>query len=146
MSVVDGSLKVYGIENLRIADGSIMPRVITGNTMASCVIIGERASDLLRTAHKLSEVEAHPDQGVGAVRCFGGAHEACTPTVGFTIASQMLRVERPSVSQSGALRLRRLFKGPVTPDCPQFHFQATDLVSDLAGGTSGARSRGRSFR
>jgi choline dehydrogenase-like flavoprotein len=34
MSVVDGSLKVYGIENLRIADGSIMPRVTTGNTMA----------------------------------------------------------------------------------------------------------------
>jgi choline dehydrogenase len=34
MSVVDANLKVYGIENLRIADGSIMPRVTTGNTMA----------------------------------------------------------------------------------------------------------------
>jgi len=34
MSVVDGSLKVYGIEHLRIADGSIMPRITTGNTMA----------------------------------------------------------------------------------------------------------------
>ena len=54
MSVVDGSLKVYGIENLRIADGSIMPRVTTGNTMAACVIIGERAGELLCTAHKLS--------------------------------------------------------------------------------------------
>jgi choline dehydrogenase len=54
MSVVDGSLRVYGIENLRIADGSIMPRVTTGNTMAACVIIGERAGELLRTAHKLS--------------------------------------------------------------------------------------------
>lgn len=52
MSVVDGSLKVYGIENLRIADGSIMPRVTTGNTMAPCVIIGERAGEILRTAHK----------------------------------------------------------------------------------------------
>jgi hypothetical protein len=31
-----------------------MPRVITGNTMAACVIIGERAGELLRTAHKLS--------------------------------------------------------------------------------------------
>jgi choline dehydrogenase-like flavoprotein len=40
-----------------------MPRVITGNTMAACVIIGERASELLRIAHKLLEVEAHPDQG-----------------------------------------------------------------------------------
>jgi len=54
MSFVDARLKVYGIENLRIADGSIMPRVTTGNTMAPCVIIGERASEILRTAHKLS--------------------------------------------------------------------------------------------
>jgi choline dehydrogenase len=59
MSVVDAGLKVYGIENLRIADGSIMPRVTTGNTMAPCVIIGERASEILRTAHKLSGVRVY---------------------------------------------------------------------------------------
>lgn len=53
MSVVDSNLKVYGIENLRIADGSVMPRVTTGNTMAPCVIIGERAGELLKTKHKL---------------------------------------------------------------------------------------------
>jgi choline dehydrogenase len=52
MSVVDGSLKVHGIDNLRIADGSIMPRVTTGNTMAPCVIIGERASEMLKIAHR----------------------------------------------------------------------------------------------
>ena len=51
MSVVDGNLKVYGIENLRIADGSIMPRVTVGNTMAPCVIIGERAAEILRHQH-----------------------------------------------------------------------------------------------
>jgi choline dehydrogenase len=62
MSVVDGSLKVYGIENLRIADGSIMPRVTTGNTMAPCVIIGERAGEILRTAHKLSRREHNTDK------------------------------------------------------------------------------------
>jgi choline dehydrogenase len=45
MSVVDGNLKVYGIENLRIADGSIMPRVTTGNTMAPCVVIDERSAE-----------------------------------------------------------------------------------------------------
>ena len=50
-SVVDARLQVYGIQNLRIADGSIMPRVTTGNTMAPCIIIGERAADLLRSAH-----------------------------------------------------------------------------------------------
>ena len=53
MAVVDGKLKVYGIDNLRIADGSIMPRVTTGNTMAPCVIIGERAAEVLRTEYKL---------------------------------------------------------------------------------------------
>jgi choline dehydrogenase len=58
MSVVDGSLKVCGIENVRIADGSVMPRVTTGNTMAPCVIIGERAGEILRTAHKLLGREA----------------------------------------------------------------------------------------
>jgi choline dehydrogenase len=53
MSVVDSNLKVYGIENLRIADGSVMPRVTTGNTMAPCVIIGERAGEILKADHKL---------------------------------------------------------------------------------------------
>jgi choline dehydrogenase-like flavoprotein len=54
MSVVDGNLKVYGVDNLRIADASIMPRVTTGNTMAPCVIIGERAAQILDAAHDLS--------------------------------------------------------------------------------------------
>ncbi len=53
MSVVDGRLRVYGIDNLRIADGSILPRVTTGNTMAPCVIIGERAAEILRAEHRL---------------------------------------------------------------------------------------------
>jgi choline dehydrogenase len=54
MSVVDGHLKVYGVDNLRIADGSIMPRVTTGNTMAPCVIIGERAAEITRTQHQMA--------------------------------------------------------------------------------------------
>jgi choline dehydrogenase len=58
MSVVDGQLKVYGIENLRIADGSIMPRVTTGNTMAACMVIGERAAQALRSDHKLETSSA----------------------------------------------------------------------------------------
>ena len=48
MAVVDGSLRVHGIEGLRVADASIMPRVTTGNTMAPCVIIGERAAAAMR--------------------------------------------------------------------------------------------------
>jgi choline dehydrogenase len=53
MSVVDNRLQVYGIDNLRIADGSIMPRVTTGNTMAPCVIIGERAAELIRQSYQI---------------------------------------------------------------------------------------------
>jgi len=53
MSVVDGRLAVHGVQKLRIADGSVMPRVTTGNTMAACVVIGERAADILRAEHKL---------------------------------------------------------------------------------------------
>ncbi|WP_019998180.1 GMC family oxidoreductase [Aureimonas ureilytica] len=47
MSVVDGRLSVHGIENLSIADASVMPRVSTGNTMAPTVVIGERMADIL---------------------------------------------------------------------------------------------------
>ena len=53
MCVVDGYLKVYGVDNLRIADGSIMPRVTTGNTMASCVIIGERAAEIISSQNQM---------------------------------------------------------------------------------------------
>jgi choline dehydrogenase-like flavoprotein len=53
MSVVDGRLKVYGMEGLRIADASILPRVTTGNTMAPCVVIGERAAAILQDHHSV---------------------------------------------------------------------------------------------
>jgi choline dehydrogenase len=47
LSVVDGRLRVHGIDGLRVADGSIMPRVTTGNTMAPCVVIGEKAAEFI---------------------------------------------------------------------------------------------------
>jgi choline dehydrogenase len=47
MSVVDGRLRVHGVEGLRIADASILPRVTTGNTMAPCVVIGEQVARFL---------------------------------------------------------------------------------------------------
>ena len=53
MSVVDSALRVYGIETLRVADGSVLPRITTGNSMAPCVVIGERAGDILRAQHRL---------------------------------------------------------------------------------------------
>ncbi len=47
LSVVDAQLRVYGAKKLRIADGSIMPTITTGNTHAPCVIIGERLAEIL---------------------------------------------------------------------------------------------------
>lgn len=50
-SVVDGSLRVRGVQGLRIADASVMPHVTSGNTMAPCVVIGERAVEEIRAAY-----------------------------------------------------------------------------------------------
>ncbi|QIS21913.1 GMC family oxidoreductase [Nocardia terpenica] len=48
MAVVDPELRVRGVDNLRVVDASIMPRVARGNTNAPTVMIGEKAADLVR--------------------------------------------------------------------------------------------------
>jgi choline dehydrogenase len=47
-TVVDEKLKVHGLEGLRIADASIFPTMPSGNTNAPCIMVGEKAADLLR--------------------------------------------------------------------------------------------------
>jgi choline dehydrogenase len=49
-SVVDPELRVRGVEGLRVADASVMPTIIRGHTNAPSIVIGERASDLLKAA------------------------------------------------------------------------------------------------
>ncbi|TAN52325.1 MAG: GMC family oxidoreductase, partial [Betaproteobacteria bacterium] len=48
MAVVDAGLRVRGIERLRVADASIMPTLIGGNTNAPAMLIGEKAAELIR--------------------------------------------------------------------------------------------------
>jgi choline dehydrogenase len=50
MAVVDPELRVHGLEALRVADASIMPTVVSGNTNAACIMIGEKCADLMLAA------------------------------------------------------------------------------------------------
>ncbi len=62
-SVVDPRLRVLGIRNLRVADASVMPNVVSGNTNAASIMIGEKAAEMVAADHgvKLAEfVGEHP--------------------------------------------------------------------------------------
>ena len=48
MAVVDPELRVHGLMGLRVADASIMPTVVSGNTNAAAIMIGEKMSDMVR--------------------------------------------------------------------------------------------------
>ena len=57
MAVVDSSLKVIGMKNLRVIDASIMPRIVGGNTNAATVMIGEKGVDMIINEYQIYDME-----------------------------------------------------------------------------------------
>jgi choline dehydrogenase len=61
MAVVDCDLRVHGIRALRIADASVMPKVTSGNSNATAIVIGEKAADLIKAGAGSHSSIQHPE-------------------------------------------------------------------------------------
>ena len=51
--MVDPQLRVMGVDNLRVADASVMPNIISGNTNAPTIMMGEKAAEMIAADHSV---------------------------------------------------------------------------------------------
>nr|AIO02863.1 ecdysone oxidase [Bombyx mori] len=81
-TVVDGDLKVLGINGLRVVDASVMPKIIRGNTNAPVVMIAEIAADLIKEHYSVSRTGTNLNN----------------MTIGNLTASSMPNISQPNIN------------------------------------------------
>ena len=59
MAVVDETLRVHGLDRLRVVDCSIMPQIVSGNTNGPAIMFGEKAADMIITDQKATTAGGH---------------------------------------------------------------------------------------